>query len=304
MIKEEFSFYDVADYLYEDNELIIVGEKTIDERSYFFFDEWNKKGKAILKVSRTDNERLKYTYVTGGEEREASEIDLCVETPVLLRHLKVDKKSVLLDMSSLDHILIMFLTKVLVKIIEPRALFASYIRPQKYINQVGNVGFSLSNKVMAIEAVPGFAKRECEKQTLCAFLGFEGVRLKSILETVHNMDRFIPVVAFPSGTPQWYNVAMWNSMDTLQSECTELSTCKCFSESIFDAVEILQRNITPDERAVLAPLGTRPHSMACALFACKHPHTRIIYDYAVECQRRAIGIAEIKVYHLTMFLEV
>lgn len=73
-----------------------------------------------------------------------------------------------------------------------------------------------------------------------------------------------------------------------------------------DMLQGLLRNlhITPDERAVLAPLGTRPHSMACALFACKHPHTRIIYDYAVECQRRAIGIAEIKVYHLTMFLEV
>jgi len=32
--------------------------------------------------------------------------------------------------------------------------------------------------------------------------------------------------------------------------------------------------------------------MACALFACQHPHTRIIYDYAVEYRHRAIGIAE------------
>lgn len=303
MIREEFSFNDVAEYLYNNNDLLIIGPASEDERSKFFFNEWNIRGKDILVVKRTFNEQLHYWFWHEGNVQEEAYVDLCMGTPRLLHDLGVERKKVLLDMSSLDHVLIMFLTKQLVQQVVPRALFASYIRPEQYSSQVGSVGVSLSTQVLAIEAVPSFAKRECDKQTLCAFLGFEGVRLKSVLETVHNVDRFIPVVAFPVGAPQWYNVAMWNSMDTLQSECTDAHISKCFSESVFEAVDILQQNIHSDEKVVLAPLGTRPHSMACALFACQHPHTRIIYDYVVEYSHRAIGIADITVYHLSSFLK-
>lgn len=304
MIREEFSFSDMADYLYKNNDLLIVGPESEDERSSFFFNEWNSRGKDVLVLERVEDEKLHYCYLQNKQVSIDSSIDLCMGTPRLLHNLNVERKNVLLDMSSLDHVLIMFLTKQLVQQVVPRAFFASYIRPEQYSSQTGSVGFSLSTQVQAIEAVPSFAKRECDNQTLCAFLGFEGVRLKSVLETVHNVGRFIPVVAFPLGAPQWYNVAMWNCMDTLQSECKESYTCKCLSESVFEAVDILHRNIQSDEKVVLAPLGTRPHSMACALFACRHPHTRIIYDYAVECSHRAIGIAEIKIYHLSSFLRI
>lgn len=304
MIREEFSFCDMADYLYNNNDLLIVGPASEDERSSFFFNEWNSRGKDVLVVERVEDEKLHFRYLHNGQVIRDSCIDLCMGTPRLLHYLNVERKSVLLDMSSLDHVLIMFLTKQLVQQVVPRGFFASYIRPEQYSSQTGSVGFSLSTQVLAIEAVPSFAKRECDKQTLCAFLGFEGVRLKGVLETIHNVDRFIPVVAFPSGSPQWYNVAMWNSMDILQSECKDPYTYKCSSESVFEAVDILHRSIQPDEKVVLAPLGTRPHSMACALFACQHPHTRIIYDYAVECSHRAIGIGEIKLYHLSSFLRI
>ena len=134
-------------------------------------------------------------------------------------------------------------------------------------------------------------------------MGFEGVRLKGILETVHSFEKLIPIVAFPSGTPQWYNVTMWNSMDILQSEGKNLSVYKCYSESIFDAVNLLDKVICQDETVVLAPLGTRPHSMACAIFACLHEATRILYDFVIESDHRAIGISEITIYHLTSFIK-
>lgn len=303
MIREEFSFYDIADYLYKNNDLLIVGAASEDERSHYLFKEWNARGKDILVAKRVQDEKLHYSLWQKKSEVCSGCIDLCMGTPKLLQYLNVAQKSVLLDMSSLDHVLIMFLTKQLVQQVVPRSLFATYIRPERYVNQVGSIGISLSTQVQAIAAVPSFNRRDLGDQTLCAFLGFEGIRLKNVLETVHNVERFIPIIAFPSGTPQWYNVAMWNSMDTLQSECNDPYVYKCCSESIFDAVDILEQHIRVNEKVVLAPLGTRPHSMACALFACKHPHTRIIYDYVVEHQHRAIGISEITVYHLSAFLK-
>lgn len=221
----------------------------------------------------------------------------------MLKQLKVDEKNILLDMSSLDNVLIMFLTKQLLTCVMPKLLFASYIRPQKYNNQSGDIGFSLSEKIQSIEAVPGFAKTEKDNQTLCAFLGFEGIRLKGILETVHSIKKFVSIVAFPTGFPQWYNVAMWNSMDILQNEDKNMSTHKCLSESVFDAVALLNDTISQDKSVILAPLGTRPHSMACAIFACHHKDTRIIYDFVIESKKRAVGISYITIYHLSSFIK-
>jgi len=303
MIREEFSYSDVAAYLHSNIDLIIVGPSSDDERSSFFFNEWNSMGKTILLLKRGINESLQFQLIAGGALIQQGSTDLCVGTKTLLRSLGIERMNIMLDLSSLDHVLIMFLTKQLVQIVVPRTLFASYIRPLQYGPQMKGSGVPLSTQVMAVEAVPTFARRECDNQTLCAFIGFEGVRLKSVIETVHGINRLIPIIAFPSGSPEWYNVAMWNSMDILQSESQDTFAYKCFSESVFGAIELLQNNIQPDEKLVLAPLGTRPHSMACALFACQHPHARIIHDYAVEHPHRAIGIANIKVYHLSSFLK-
>ena len=303
MIKEEYAFSDIEDYLYGAIDLLIVGYPTNEERSAFFQEKWNDLGRDILLVKREDAERVRYCYVQNKEIICEDVIDLCIGMPRVLRAVNTDEKNVLLDMSSLDNVLIMFFTKQLLTKVMPRSLFASYIRPQGYINQSGDVGTALSEQLLAVESVPGFAKRENKNQTLCAFLGFEGIRLKSVLETVHVFDRLIPIVAFPSGSPEWYNVTMWNSMDVIQSEARNLSVYKCFSESVFDAVELLDETISQDETVVLAPLGTRPHSMACAIFACQHQATRIVYDFAVEHSHRAIGIAEIRIYHLSSFIQ-
>lgn len=302
MIREEYDFSDVSDYLFQNVDLLIVGKPKEDERSYFFLEKWKSLGKDILILDICNGLKLTYSFLHGSSIFEET-IDLCIGTPRLLRRLGIEQKCILLDLASLSHVLIMFLTKQLLEQVVPRSLFAAYIRPDHYNVSSSAVGFSLSDQVLAVGAIPGFTKRECPSQTLCAFLGFEGVRLNNILESVHNVDRFVPVVAFPSGTPQWYKITVWNCMDTLQSECTDAVIHKCLSESIFSAIELLERNITTDEKVVLAPLGTRPHSMACAIFACMHPHARIIYDYVVEHNHRAIGISDITVYHLSAFLQ-
>ena len=302
MIREEYNYSDVSDYLLQNVDLLIVGKPKEDERSHFFFEKWKSSDKDILILDINKGLKLSYSFLHNSKIQ-GETIDLCMGTPRLLRQLGIEQKIILLDLASLSHVLIMFLTKQLLEQVVPRSLFAAYIRPDHYNVPSSAVGFSLSDQVLAVGAIPGFAKRECPSHTLCAFLGFEGVRLNNILESVHNIDRFVPIVAFPSGTPQWYKITVWNCMDTLQSECTDSVIHKCLSESIFSAIELLQQNITPEEKVVLAPLGTRPHSMACAIFSCMHPHARIVYDYVVEHSHRSIGISDITVYHLSAFLQ-
>jgi len=303
MIKEEFSFSHVEKYLLEHIDLLIAGEPKAEERSYFFSNLWNQKNKDILFLNLIGNGIVSYRLIQNKNEKSKQNIDLCLGLPRLLKQIGLSNKNILLDMSSLDNVLIMFLTKQLLTRIAPSSFLASYIRPINYINESGNIGYKLCQQIGSVDAVPGFAKRETDNQILCAFLGFEGVRLKRILETIHSFEKFIPIVAFPSGTPQWYNVTIWNSMDILQSEDRNLSIYKCYSESIFEAVNLLNSVISADETVVLAPLGTRPHSLACAIFACLHEATRIIYDFVVENEHRAIGISDITIYHLSSYIK-
>lgn len=305
MIKEEYSFCHIDDYLYDNIDLLIAGfstEEEEEERSVYFSKLWESKKKDVLYLAMKNNDTVQIGEMVDGIVKPKFTRDLCVGLPKLLNRIGVSNKNILLDMSSLDNVLIMFMTKQLLTKVTPNSLFASYIRPEKYKSESGNVGYELCEKIGAVDAVPSFTKREAENQALCAFLGFEGVRLKGVLEAVHGFDKLIPIVAFPSGAPQWYNVTMWNSMDVLQSEGKNLSVHKCYSESVFEAVNLLDNIIAQDETVVLAPLGTRPHSMACAIFACHHESTRILYDFVKESNHRAIGIADITIYHLSSFI--
>lgn len=304
MIREEYSFSDIDGYLFETTDLLIAGFPVYEDRSIFFSNLWKEKNKSILFLRRENDGKLVYKFYDKNVLSAEGIIDLCIQTSQLLKSLNIEGKNILLDMSSLDHVLIMFLSKQLIERVTPKSFFAAYIRPIEYRQQSGTIGFSLCEQVLAVNSVPGFTKREGKTQTLCSFLGFEGLRLKSILESVHGVDKFIPVVAFPSGTPQWYNVTMWNSMDILQGGNGASIIRKCFSESVFEAVDLLHNIITPEEKLVLAPLGTRPHSMACAIFACQHRNSSIVYDYVIESQPRTRGIADITIYHLSSYIKI
>ena len=60
MIREEYNFNDIAEYLYETTDLLVAGNPTCEERSYFFSDVWKAKGKNVLQLKREDNDKLAY----------------------------------------------------------------------------------------------------------------------------------------------------------------------------------------------------------------------------------------------------
>lgn len=302
MIREEYEFNDLREYLYEHNDILITGNSGEEERSVFFYNLWISKHKNVVKLIRV-NDKVAVESIIEGTYKRIEDLDLFIGLREILRILNIEGRNVLIDISSLDHVLIMIITKILLNDVVPKNLFAAYIRPKRYSNQSGNVGFSLCEKILGVKAVPGFARREWEKPVLCSFMGFEGIRLKGIIESISNFDKIIPILAFPVGASQWYNVTMRNSMNVLHGEFSDATIYKCCSESIFNAVDLLKEILGREEKMIIAPLGTRAHSMASAIFASHHSNSKIIYDYVVENKHRAEGIAHVTVYHLTSFIK-
>lgn len=304
MIREEYSYKDTAEYLNNRIDILITGFPRADERSNFFVEEWKNINIDKLQIQFDE---LTSTIICMGVLKDGGTIDysgdITVCLPRLLKLLNMRKKYVLVDITSLHHVVIMYLCKILIKQEKPLGLYAAYVRPEKYAGNNEEFKETLTSKLVGVKAVPGFAKRERERQMLVSFVGFEGIRLTNIMENMNEIEKVVPIVAFPIGNPYWFNITMWNSREIIKDISIDVTVQKCFSESIFEAVQLLRDIIPSSEGIILAPLGTRPHSMAAAIYATENPNVKIIHDYAIEAENRTRGISDVIIYHLSSFIE-
>jgi hypothetical protein len=304
MVKQEYAFDDISNYLLSSVDLLIAGEIYDESRCKYFFELWKIYKKPILILKTNEQNILHCSYLDEEKNVSDKDGDVSILLPRMLSNLSVSRKCVLVDITSLDHISIMALTHVLIKQTKPKKFFASYISPLKYLGDkndyFNNLSFKISEEFMS---VPGFARIEKPSESVCAFIGFEGSRFKNMMEFIKDEKKIFPIISFPSNNPYWFNIAIWDSMDTIKSFLSENITYKCSAESIFDAVNLLERIFDVNENIVLIPLGTRPHSMSCAIFASQHKNVRIVYDYAIENTKRSEGIANKNIYNLTNFIE-
>lgn len=304
MIREEYDYKDIEDYLISSETVLIAGCPTQEERSIFFSDKWKKNNQEIVFLNKPNNQfgNIDAKFLNKNGEEIKKTVNLRSHLLSWLKQLNLASKIIILDLSSLDNVLIMYLAKIMVNDLKPRLLFATYIRPEKYIQQSGDIGFDLCDQVSPVAVVPGFAKRMTTSPLLYAFIGFDGIRLKNIIESENNIQNIVPIVPFPQDAPNWYRTTIWNSMEILNS-FDDISIRKCLSDSVFEAFDLLCDTVPKDKEIILVPLGTRPHSLACALYANTHPHAKVIYDYVTENEHRAIGIATTTVYHLSAFIK-
>ena len=188
-------------------------------------------------------------------------------------------KNILVDITSLQHSVIMFMMNTLLTKIRVARLFLSYVKPLEYLNR------NKSNEVI----VP--------------FLGFDGDRLNNILEGM-DYDEVCPIIGFPSDNPYWQFESLRNCMLVLKHTASEQKIRKCKANSVFDALQTLDGILSdhPSRSFVLIPLGTRPHSAACAIFASRYQNVRIIYDYAQESPVCTHGVRSATIYNVSQYL--
>lgn len=151
--------------------------------------------------------------------------------------------------------------------------------------------------------IPGMAARNKSNEVIVPFLGFDGDRLNNILEGM-DYDEVCPIIGFPSDNPYWQFESLRNCMLVLKHTASEQKIRKCKANSVFDALQTLDGILTdhPSRNFVLIPLGTRPHSAACAIFASRCQNVRIIYDYAQERPVCSRGVRSATIYNVSQYL--
>jgi hypothetical protein len=161
--------------------------------------------------------------------------------------------------------------------------------------------FELSDEVPGYIPIPGstILLEDRRSQRGVFFLGYEERRLDRAMED-HPIvpSRASVVFGVPAFQPGWEMDAFANNARVLRDRSIAGGVHFCGAENPLAAYEVLTQvseERTAGEEMFIAPIGTKPHGIAAALFAAENPGVGIIYDHPRRKQKRS---SKVSAWHL------
>lgn len=188
-----------------------------------------------------------------------------------------------------------------------------YVEPKAYSRSGAPVEgqvYDLSERISGISPLPGFAvlsQRSSGEFVFVPLLGFEGTRLRHIIEQIQpGHDRIIPVIGLPGFKP-WYvfetfkgNKGALLETDAWQSVRYAPGDCPFSCYYLLDDIAERSR----DSNIKIAPIGTKPHALGAVMFSINRPsRVEIVYDHPVRKSGRTDGTSKLHVYHVSAVLK-
>ena len=303
IVREEYPLSSVEEVLKKDVTIVIVGTTSNEERCNKIRETFNGTDAMIVSVNYMHDEgKFNFSVLTDPIPTTLRPAKDNFAT-LFASKIRGHDKNVLIDLTSLQHPVIITLLNILCNKVRPAHLFAAYAKPGQYINRDELGKYNLTVSISEPGGIPGLIRQRKDNEIVIPFLGFEGDRLHNIIEDM-TYESIIPIIGFPSEDPSWQFESLRNCMQVLESACPDAEIRKCKSNSIYDAIAILNEinMLFPEKNFVLLPLGIRPHTAACGIWAAKHKNVRILYDYVTEQDKRTVGIGDVIVYHLSRYL--
>lgn len=220
--------------------------------------------------------------------------------------------SVVLETTSLGFVEVLLLLKA-AKAAGLKSVDCIYVEPyeytrDRYLNSSWTREYSLSES-RQLEAVRGFntpSDLPRNDARLIAFLGYESSRLAGACEqnaAIVGWKRYA-IFGVPGYAPGWEMNAMANNIDTLvQREFDSVRYCAASSVSgAYDLLKVVHHEGRVDQpHTVVAPFGTKPHGIACALFLVTHASyqaSSLIYDHPGRLKGRSSNIRRWHTYRV------
>jgi len=238
--------------------------------------------------------------------------DLVKDLGIDLHQIDINNKNLLIDITSLKHPFLFYLLLLIKRDFQPKKLLITYTEPEKYVQEGkednARQKFDLTEKFCMVNSLPGFARVSDynKERILIAIMGFEGNRFSKAFEDVNPSDRkTYAIVGFPSFQPSWqYYVYSQNQYPLEQSKAFS-SIRRSTANEPFGVYNILNdiKNQNNGFELVVAPIGTKPHSLGACMFAIDNEDVQIYYDFpSFGSKTRTIGIGKSFVYNLTDFI--
>lgn len=175
-----------------------------------------------------------------------------------------------------------------------------YVQPNSYSSikesGVDSINtFELSDDGIGIQQLPPFIGLT-ENSTMMIFLGFEGHRVGTLLQTEElNTDNAICLLGIPAYKLGWEKNTLSNNYKQLEMLKNNKSASFQFSAAndplkTYETIKLNHTALSYEKKRIcLAPLGTKPATIAAAQFATNNQNTIVIYDFVKRKERRSLG---------------
>lgn len=194
-------------------------------------------------------------------------------------------------------------------------MWACYVEPAEYkFSRVPtqSAPFDLSLSIQGLEPLPGFARlrREGADPVVVALLGFEGARFGYLLEQLEVLpDHVIPVVGAPGFRIEYPLFAFVGNRRSLWNTGAYGRVRYAAANDpfhLFYCLEEIRSEFAPDRPFVVAPIGTKPHSLGSVLYALHDEEfgsgaVELAYDHPNRNPRRTRGESRLLLYHVSEF---
>jgi hypothetical protein len=183
-----------------------------------------------------------------------------------------------------------------------RTLYFLYTEPARYrVPQKAHVlhkrDFGLSDEVQDFSGVPGstILLRGDNPARGVFLVGYEGQRLDQALEqTALRPSECAVVFGVPAFQPGWEMDSFANNIRVLRDwGLDELLYAGAQNPSAaYEVLDQVRRSCRQDQRMIVAPIGTKPHGIGAAVFACDYEDVGLLYDHPLRSQGRSSAIAQ------------
>ncbi|WDE12036.1 hypothetical protein [Thalassomonas haliotis] len=173
-----------------------------------------------------------------------------------------------------------------------------------YMNDFGKHEFDLSTHTEGFKAIPGFAKAltQSKKAILISSMGFERSRLGQLLSQDDGayIHAVIPVFGTPPYQTGWDKHSFFQNVDVLNDKGEKPQFVAANSPiDMLEMLEYIKGSYSEDDEITLAPLGTKPLSIASAVFLINNPQVTLKYDHPKRKGRRSTGLGKIHLYEIS-----
>jgi hypothetical protein len=191
-----------------------------------------------------------------------------------------------------------------------------YVEPKDYekdtfLESSWSRDFSLSDS-HRVAGVPPFLPMQAQladrNVRLVAMLGYESSRLAGIFEQDPEMVvwRKFAVVGVPGYSPGWEQNALANNVDALYTHQFH-PVRYCSASSVSGAYDLLTQihaeGNDENPHTTVAPLGTKPHGIAAAMFLVDHSsyqQASLLYDHPIRTKGRSSKVRRWHLYRIDL----
>lgn len=303
-------YTDVNDLTLEPNSIFLYSISA-EERSSYHVEYIKLKYSSIkfIEIEIIENERDLII-----EKHSHSKINLRSEYDIQTFIISHNITNIYIDATGLNTRVLASLLRnaVIINKKQKLEIFIVYVEPYSYnISKFKLEGVynDLSEKIEGIDPLPGFANfiPYTDDIKLVALLGFEGGRFAYIKNTIQPPDdRIIPIIGVPGYRIEYPFVALSGNYVTLNETKSWNELLYISANSIVDSFTILKKILkeTPEYlKLLIAPIGTKPHTIGALLFAIEFPkRVEIVYDNPKRKINRTDGTGQFVVCNVNLLL--